>query len=74
MCLPFLDCLYFPTLSAKQINSVFKQEQDINLIHSLTFSFPLAIKDLLYLSNLISSFSSLGEMALKYWVKIKHRG
>lgn len=69
--LRFLGCPYFPTSSAKQINSAFKQEQHINLIHSLTFRFPLAIQDLLYLSNHISSFSSLAEMALEYWVKIR---
>ena len=52
-------------------NSAFKQEQDINLIHSLTFRFPLAIQDLLYLSNHICSSSSLTETALEYWVKIR---
>ena len=67
----FLWCPYFPTWSAKQIISIFKQDQDINLIHTLTFRFPLAMQGLLYLSNPISSFSSLAEMALEYWVKIR---
>lgn len=66
----FLFCPYIPTLSAKQINSIFKQEQDITVIHTLTFKFPLATQGLLYLSNPISSFPSLAEMDLEYWVKI----